>query len=109
MVRIILLIAAVAIVGYAFYQHVGIRTLIRSAIGDLEMPIRKSFHMYSQRLNAFATLIVLPYIIASNGGFVAQAIGLLPEAYRVLLAPLGGFLAFSLVSWARLRVQPPKA
>jgi hypothetical protein len=108
MIGYVLLVAIATAVAYAFLQHVGIRTLIRNAVGDLEMPIRKSFGLYSQRLNGFATLILLPYIIASNGGFVAQAIGYLPEAYRIILAPLGGFLAFCLVSWARLRIQPPK-
>lgn len=99
---LILLIAIVALAIVAFVR----RDLLRKAFGELEMSVTKSFRLYSQRINAFAMLIVLPYVVASNGGFVAQAINLLPETYRVIAAPFVGILAFGAVTWARLRIQP---
>jgi hypothetical protein len=108
MLRLLLILAAVIVVGFAFYQHVAIRTLIRNAIGDFEMSVSASFRLYSQRLNAFVTLVVLPYIISTNGGFVAQVFNALPETYRIIAAPFAGMVAFAVVTWARLRIQPAK-
>jgi hypothetical protein len=79
---------------------------LRRVRGDFEMSVRESFRLYSQKLNALMTLFVLPYIIASNGGFVASIVDKLPEGYRMILAPFVGGIAFMLVTWARLRVQP---
>lgn len=105
---LLLTIAALAI-GYAlFVLRIDLRGLIRKAIGDFEMSVSASFRLYSQRLNAFATLVVLPYIISTNGGFVAQAFNALPEAYRIIAAPFAGMVAFAVVTWARLRIQPAK-
>lgn len=82
---------------------------IRRIRGELEMSVRESFRLYSQKLNAFVTLFLLPYIIASNGGFIASIVERLPETYRIVLAPFVGAIAFGVVTWARLRIQPPKA
>lgn len=82
--------------------------LLYARLTNFEMTFRQSFRLYSQRLNVFMTLIVLPYIIATNGGFLSELVSALPEAYRVVLAPLAGFAAFALVTWARLFVQPNK-
>lgn len=108
MLGLFLILAVVLVVGFAFYQHVGIRTLIRNAIGTFEMSVAQSFRLYSQRLNAFAMLVVLPYIVASNGGFVAQIVEHLPETYRIIAAPFVGMIGFAVVTWARLRIQPAK-
>lgn len=73
-----------------------------------EMSVRASLRLYSQRLNVFVTLVLLPYIITTNGGFVAEAVSYLPERYRVFLAPFAGLAAFWVVTWARLRTQEKK-
>lgn len=79
---------------------------IHRITGNFEMSVTRSFRLYSQRVNAFVSLVVLPYIIASNGGFLAQAAELLPPAYRVIAAPFVGLIAFAIVTWARLHIQP---
>lgn len=70
-----------------------------------EMSVRDSFKLYSQQLNSFVTLVVLPYIIASNGGFIGEMVAWLPATYRVIVAPFVGLAAFALVTWTRLYVQ----
>lgn len=79
---------------------------IRRITDNFEMTIRSSFRLYSQRLNVFVMLVVLPYIVASNGGFVAQLVGMLPETVRVIAAPFVGIVGFGVVTWARLHIQP---
>lgn len=79
---------------------------VRRITDNFEMSIKSSFRLYSQRINVLFTLVVLPYIVASNGGFVAQAVNLLPETFRVIIAPFVGMVAFGLVTWARLHIQP---
>lgn len=106
MLAILLIVALVAIFAFIFRSQLS--RLIRRAIGEFEMSVRESFRLYSQKLNVFVTLVVLPYIIATNGGFVAEIVALLPETYRPLAGMLSGMIAFGAVTWARLRVQPSK-
>jgi hypothetical protein len=35
-----------------------------------------------------------------------KLVNLLPETYRVIIAPFVGMVAFGVVTWARLHVQP---
>lgn len=105
---LLLTIAALALAYVYFVLRVDIAGMIRKAIGTFEMSVSESFRLYSQRLNAFVTLVVLPYVISTNGGFVAQVFNALPETYRIIAAPFAGMVAFAVVTWARLRVQPAK-
>jgi hypothetical protein len=81
-------------------------SFIRRITDNFEMSIKSSFRLYSQRLNVFVMLVVLPYIVASNGGFIAQLVNMLPETVRVIAAPFVGMAAFGVVTWARLHIQP---
>jgi hypothetical protein len=109
MLKIVLILLAVAsIVAAVYLIRCDLFDMIRKAFGEMEMSVAKSFRLYSQRLNAFAMLVVLPYIVASNGGFVAQLVEHLPETYRIIAAPFVGLIGFGVVTWARLRIQPPK-
>lgn len=106
MLAVLLIVALVAIFAFIFRKQIA-ATYCRIR-GEFVMTVRESFKLYSQKLNAFATLVVLPYIIATNGGFVAQLVALLPEAYRPIAGMLSGGIAFAVVTWARLRIQPSK-
>jgi hypothetical protein len=71
----------------------------------LQMTIRESLKLYSQRLNVFVAMTIT-YIIATNGEFIPTLLEKLPEPYRVILAPIGGYIAFMVVSYLRLLPQP---
>lgn len=71
----------------------------------LQMTIRESLKLYSQRLNVFVAMTIT-YIIATDGSFIPALLEKLPEPYRVILAPIGGYLAFMFVSYLRLVKQP---
>lgn len=72
---------------------------------NFEMRVRDSLRLYSQRLNVFVSFVILPYIISTNGGVVAQAVNALPMKYKLALTPFIAFGTFWLVTWARLRIQ----
>jgi hypothetical protein len=108
MIYILLLLMAACAIGILYVQRYNLGILYRRVRGEFVMSVRESLQLTSQKLNVAITLFVLPYIIATNGGIVGQIVEKLPEQYRIILAPFVGYAAFAIVTWARLRLQPPK-
>lgn len=71
---------------------------------SLEIPLHKSFVLWSQRANLFAS-IAIAYIVSTNGALIASACEYLPPVLQPVKGPLSGFLAFMVVSYLRLLPQ----
>lgn len=70
---------------------------------NFEMGFKKSFRLWSQRLNVIASLIVV-YVLASPD-ILLQTLNQMPSEIRGIFPPAAGIALFALVSFARLYKQ----
>jgi hypothetical protein len=74
----------------------------------LEIPLHKSFVLWSQRANLLASFAIA-YIVQTNGSGIAALFSYLASAVAADQGPLSGMIAFMVVSYLRLLPQSKPA
>jgi hypothetical protein len=73
-------------------------------MGTWLVKLRGSLAYWSQRLNVAASVLIA-YVVAYPDK-LNEVVELLPDEYRPIGGIVAGFVAFLVVSWARLAPQP---